>query len=86
MNPTDKQIKAFILVIIKGFTHNQAGEIIGISRSAVTRRLKRFMRNASERLHIEKKSKKFILSNIKDLQQKKANNANSKRNIHPYSR
>lgn len=41
--PTMGQLDAYVLVIAQGKTHVEAGKELGISRSAVTRRISRFL-------------------------------------------
>ena len=37
--PTYKQIEAYLLVHIHGFSHAEAGEIVGVSQQAISKRL-----------------------------------------------
>lgn len=40
MRMTPRQIECFMLVQIRGFTHKQAAEILGVSRQHVTKTLR----------------------------------------------
>lgn len=39
--PTEKQLRAYSLVVCQGYTHRAAGKILGICHNAVTQRILR---------------------------------------------